>query len=104
AVSRADDLAAATLEGFEPAGGWLDAIGPASVVREEGAARWLVRIGAGHKTGLYLDQTDNRSRVGSMGAGRTVLDVFAYTAGFACQALLAGATSAVCIESSKDAL
>jgi 23S rRNA (cytosine1962-C5)-methyltransferase len=104
AVYCADDLTAATLEGFEPAGGWLDAVGPASVVIEEGAARWLVRIGAGHKTGLYLDQTDNRASVGLLGAGRTVLDVFAYTAGFACQALLAGATSAVCIESSKDAL
>jgi 23S rRNA (cytosine1962-C5)-methyltransferase len=33
-----------------------------------------------------------------------VLDVFAYTAGFACHALLAGATSAICVESSKDAL
>src|SRR5262249_14516117 len=45
-----------------------------------------------------------RGRVGSLGARRRVLDVFAYTAGFACQALLAGATSTLCIESSKDAL
>jgi 23S rRNA (cytosine1962-C5)-methyltransferase len=103
-VYCADDPTAATLEGFEPAAGWLDAPGPASVVVQEGAARLLVRIGAGHKTGLYLDQADNRSRVGALGAGRAVLDVFAYTAGFACHALLAGATSAICIESSKDAL
>lgn len=74
------------------------------MVVEEGAARLLVRIGAGHKTGLYLDQADNRVRVGALGGGRAVLDVFAYTAGFACHALVAGATSAVCIESSKDAL
>ena len=104
AVFCADDLTAATLEGFEPAAGWLDAPGPTSVIIEEGAARLLVRIGGGHKTGLYLDQADNRLRVGPLGAGRAVLDVFAYTAGFACHALLAGATSAVCIESSKDAL
>jgi len=104
AVFCADDLTAATLEGFEPAAGWLDAPGPTSVVVEEGAARLLVRIGGGHKTGLYLDQADNRLRVGPHGAARAVLDVFAYTAGFACHALLAGATSAVCIESSKDAL
>jgi 23S rRNA (cytosine1962-C5)-methyltransferase len=104
AVYCADDPTAATLEGFEPAAGWLDTPGPPSVVVEEGAARLLVRIGAGHKTGLYLDQADNRTRVGALGARRAVLDVFAYTAGFACQALLAGATSAVCIESSKDAL
>jgi len=104
AVYCADDPTAAALEGFEPAAGWLDTPGPPSVVVEEGAARLLVRIGAGHKTGLYLDQADNRARVGGLGAGRAALDVFAYTAGFACHALLAGATSAVCIESSKDAL
>ena len=104
AVFCADDPTAATLEGFEPAAGWLDAPGPTSVIIEEGAARLLVRIGGGHKTGLYLDQADNRLCVGPHGAARAVLDVFAYTAGFACHALLAGATSAVCIESSKDAL
>jgi 23S rRNA (cytosine1962-C5)-methyltransferase len=104
AVFCADDPTAATLEGFEPAAGWLDAPGPPSVVVDEGPASLLVRIGGGHKTGLYLDQSDNRRLIGAMGAGRVVLDVFAYTAGFACHALVAGATSAVCIESSKDAL
>jgi len=104
AVFCADDPTAAALEGFEPAAGWLDAPGPPTVVVEEGPASLLVRIGGGHKTGLYLDQSDNRRLVGAMAAGRAVLDVFAYTAGFACHALLAGATSAVCIESSKDAL
>jgi len=109
AVFCVDDPMAATLEGFEPAAGWLDAPGPTSpgptsVIVEEGAARFLVRVSGGHKTGLYLDQADNRLRVALLGAARAVLDVFAYTAGFACHALLAGATSAVCVESSKDAL
>lgn len=105
AVFSADDPASAALEGFTPTSGWIDARpGPASVIVDEGAARLLVRLGAGHKTGLYLDQTDNRLRVGALAAGRTVLDAFAYTAGFACQALTAGATHAVCLESSKEAL
>jgi 23S rRNA (cytosine1962-C5)-methyltransferase len=104
AVYCADDPAGAALEGFEPAAGWLDGPGPGSVVVEEGDARFLVRVGGGHKTGLYLDQADNRRRVAPLGAGRAVLDVFAYTAGFACQALVAGATRAVCVESSRDAL
>jgi 23S rRNA (cytosine1962-C5)-methyltransferase len=105
AVFCADDPAAAALEGFEPITGWMDdRPGPSSVVVDEGPARFLVRLGAGHKTGLYLDQTDNRLRVGALAGGRTVLDAFAYTAGFACQALMAGATSALCIESSKEAL
>jgi 23S rRNA (cytosine1962-C5)-methyltransferase len=104
-VFCADDPASAALEGFVPSTGWIDErSGPPSVVVDEGATRLLVRLGAGHKTGLYLDQTDNRLRVGALAAGRTVLDAFAYTAGFACQALTTGATHAVCIESSKEAL
>ena len=105
AVFSADDPASAALEGFTAASGWFDdRPGPASVIVDEGGARLLVRFGAGHKTGLYLDQTDNRLRVGALATGRTVLDAFAYTAGFACQALIAGATRAVCLESSKEAL
>ena len=105
AVFAADDATSAAMEGFTPGAGWVDdRRGPDSVVVEEGAARFLVRLGAGHKTGLYLDQTDNRLRVAALAAGRTVLDAFAYTAGFACQALVAGATRAVCIESSKEAI
>ncbi len=105
AVFSADDAVSATLEGFPATWGWIDdPPGPASVVVDEGAARFLVRLGAGHKTGLYLDQTDNRLRIGALAAGRTVLDAFAYTAGFACQALTGGATHALCIESSKEAL
>jgi 23S rRNA (cytosine1962-C5)-methyltransferase len=104
AVFSADDAASAALEGFVAASGWIDAPGPASVVVDEGAARLLVRLGAGHKTGLYLDQTDNRLRIGALAAGRTVLDAFAYTGGFACQALVGGAARALCIESSSEAL
>jgi 23S rRNA (cytosine1962-C5)-methyltransferase len=104
-VFAADDPASAAMEGFTAVSGWVDDHrGPESVVVEEGAARFLVRLGFGHKTGLYLDQTDNRLRVAALAAGRTVLDAFAYTAGFACQALVAGATRAVCLESSKEAL
>jgi 23S rRNA (cytosine1962-C5)-methyltransferase len=105
AVFSADDPASAALEGFTATSGWIDdRSGPASVIVDEGPARLLMRLGAGHKTGLYLDQTDNRLRVGALAAGRTVLDAFAYTAGFACQALAAGATHALCLESSKEAL
>jgi 23S rRNA (cytosine1962-C5)-methyltransferase len=105
AVFSADDPVAAGLEGFPPATGWLDDHGgPDTVVVAEGAARFLVRLGTGHKTGLYLDQADNRLRIAALAAGRSVLDAFAYTAAFACQALVAGARGAVCLESSPEAL
>lgn len=103
-VFSADEAGPARLEGFEPERGWLDQVGPASVVVEEGPVRFRVTFGTGQKTGLYLDQRDNRLRVGELARGRTVLDVFCYVGAFACHALVGGAARAVCIETSADAL
>ena len=101
-----DDEVAAGLEGFEARHGWLPdgARGPDTTVVEETPARFRVTFGLGHKTGLYLDQSENRRRVGRLADGRAVLDAFAYTAGFACHALVGGAEQAVCIESGPEAL
>jgi len=103
-VFSADEAAQARLEGFEPVRGWIDGEGPARVVVEEAGVRFAVTPGTGHKTGLYLDQRENRARVGGLAAGRDVLDAFAYTAGFACHALAGGARRAVCLESSSEAI
>jgi 23S rRNA (cytosine1962-C5)-methyltransferase len=103
-VLSADDPTPARLEGFEPARGWLDEPGPPGVVVEERGVRLGVTFGAGHKTGLYLDQRDNHARVAALANGRDVLDAFSYTAAFACHALVAGARHALCIESSTDAI
>lgn len=64
----------------------------------------LVDVRRGHKTGAYLDQRDNRRLVGERLAGADVLDVFAYTGGFAAHALAAGAARVVCLDGSADAL
>jgi 23S rRNA (cytosine1962-C5)-methyltransferase len=102
-VMSMDDTTMAGLEGFAPAAGWIDRPGPDDVVVDEHGVRLAVRPGSGHKTGLYLDQADNRARV-AQGAGTgAALDVFAYTGGFACHALRAGAARAVCVESSPEA-
>ena len=103
-VFSADDPSQAALEGFEPARTWLDEHGPDHVVVEEGRVRIGVTFGQGHKTGLYLDQLENRLRVAAHAGGRDVLDAFSYTAGFACHALVAGARRAVCLESSPEAI
>ena len=107
-VFVSDDPVPAGLEGFEPFRGWLDTPGPASVVVEEpgvaGAVRLGVTFGAGHKTGLYLDQAGNRSLVARHAAGRRMLDAFCFSGGFACHALRAGASQAVLLDSSPDAL
>jgi 23S rRNA (cytosine1962-C5)-methyltransferase len=107
-VFAVDDPVPAGLEGFDPLRGWLDAPGPANAVVEEAAAAGTVRLGvtfgAGHKTGLYLDQSENRRGFGALARGREVLDAFAYTGAFACHALAGGARRAVCVESSQDAV
>jgi 23S rRNA (cytosine1962-C5)-methyltransferase len=103
-VFSTDDTVVAGLEGFEPAARWVDRAGPEEVVVDEGGVGLAVRPGAGHKTGVYLDQADNRRRIAGVAGAGDVLDVFAYTAGFACHALRAGARRAVCVESSPEAV
>ena len=102
-IMSMDDAPIAALEGFAPAAGWIDRPGPEEVVVDEGGVRLAVRPGSGHKTGLYLDQADNRARVTQGVDGGVALDVFAYTGAFACHALRAGAARAVCVESSAEA-
>jgi 23S rRNA (cytosine1962-C5)-methyltransferase len=99
-----DDPTAARLEGFEPERRWAEGLGPAEVEIQDGPCRLLVPIATGQKTGLYLDQRENRPLVAAHARGRRVLDAFCYGGAFACHALLAGATEAACVESSGEAL
>ena len=99
-----DDTTAARREGFEPRRGWATAAGPPSTIIEEGAVRLRVTFGAGHKTGLYLDQRENRLRAAGLAPDRSVLDAFSAAAAFTCQALVSGARHALCLESSPEAI
>ena len=99
-IHRLDDATAARLEGFEPR---QDPAGPELVIAEDGC-RFGVTPGAGHKTGLYLDQALNRALVARHATGQRMLDAFCFSGGFACHALKAGATQAILLDSSPDAL
>ncbi|MBI2528016.1 MAG: class I SAM-dependent rRNA methyltransferase [Candidatus Rokubacteria bacterium] len=105
-IYRVDDPTAARIEGFAPRRGWLGAGGGEGMetVVSEGECRFAVSFGAGQKTGLYLDQRDNRRLVAAHAAGRRVLDAFCYMGAFACQALKAGAGEALLLDSSAEAL
>ncbi len=103
-VYRLDDPTAARIEGFEAEQGWRGDPGPSDFVVAEGACRLTVVVGAGQKTGLYLDQRENHALVAARAEGRRVLDAFSYAGAFACHALLAGASSALLLDSSADAL
>jgi len=70
----------------------------------EGTVTHTVRPVTGHKTGFYLDQQPARALVQSLAKARRVLDLFCYQGGFALHALRGGATSAVAVDQSEEAL
>jgi len=85
----------------EPVVGPLPA---APVVIREGRARLPVDLVRGQKTGFFLDQRENRRRLGEVARGATVLNLFSYSGGFAIAALLGGARRTVNVDASRDAL
>ncbi len=93
------------LEGLAPATGWLFGEAPAGeIVIEEHGVKMAVDIVAGHKTGFYLDQRENRRLLADLSTGKRVLNCFCYTGGFSLQALAGGAARVLSIDSSQPAL
>ncbi|MCX7168737.1 MAG: class I SAM-dependent methyltransferase [Proteobacteria bacterium] len=94
-----------SLEGLAPRCGWLQGdAGAAALHIDEYGLRMEVDVVAGHKTGFYLDQRDNRLLMRQLAAGRRVLNCFCYTGGFSLQALAGGATRVLSLDSSAPAL
>lgn len=59
----------------------------------------------GQKTGMFLDQRDNRRRIGELARkDARVLDLYTYAGGFALAALRGGAGLATCVDTSARAL
>jgi 23S rRNA (cytosine1962-C5)-methyltransferase len=106
AVVARDDAAAARRDGFAPADGLLVGALPEDGVARiaEHGRRYRVDPLRGQKTGFYLDQRDARSRVEALAEGRRVLDLFAYTGGFAAAAARGGAAAVTLVDSSEPAL
>jgi 23S rRNA (cytosine1962-C5)-methyltransferase len=69
-----------------------------------GGLRYRVDPLEGQKTGLFLDQRDNRRRLAGRVTGARVLDVFSNTGAWALAALGHGAAEATLVESSRAAL
>ncbi len=63
-------------------------------IREHGI-RYEVDFAAGHKTGFFCDQRDNRRRLARWVKGRRVLDLCCYTGGFSISAAGSGGASEV---------
>ena len=101
------DSGVRSLEGLEPATGWLRGEGATEVTIREHEWRLTLDVAEGHKTGFYLDQRDNRKlfadTVRHFGYQR-VLNCYCYTGGFSVAALAGGAARVTSVDSSAPAL
>jgi 23S rRNA (cytosine1962-C5)-methyltransferase len=77
---------------------------PRPLVVEEHGLRFYADLHRGQKTGLFLDQRENRRYVESVARGSTVLNLFGYTGGFSLYALRGGASQATTVDLAEDAI
>jgi len=73
------------------------------VVHEEGIP-YVVRLGDGLSTGIFLDQRANRRRVREIAGGQSVVNLFAYTCAFSVAAAVGGAWRTISVDASVAAL
>jgi len=92
------------LEGLPLERRFLSGGGPTQVEIHEGAARFLVDVEKGQKTGWFCDQRENRLAAAKLAAGAEVLEVFCHTGAFGIHAALAGAVSVEGLDVSLDTL
>jgi len=104
AVYERSDVDVRELEGLPIHTGILRGTLPEHLTITEYGLRFKVNIIAGHKTGFYLDQRQNRKRIGELASGRDVLNCFSYTGGFTIHSAAKGAKTVLSIDSSADAL
>lgn len=94
-IERGRGAQAAVLFGAAPSG--------EVTIREHGTPM-LVDVMQGQKTGLFLDQRENRRLLRRYAAGRSVLNCFSYTGGFSLQAALGGASQVTSVDTARAAL
>jgi 23S rRNA (cytosine1962-C5)-methyltransferase len=77
---------------------------PDRVEIEERGCRFRVNVKEGQKTGFYLDQRENRHRVGMISQGNRILDLCCYTGAFSVHAGRSGGKELTLIDASQEAL
>lgn len=73
------------------------------IVVQEGDWQLLVDVVGGQKTGLFLDQRENRFLVARFASGARVLNLFAYSGAFALAAMAGGAREVVNVDIASPA-
>ncbi|MDP3278418.1 MAG: class I SAM-dependent methyltransferase [Deltaproteobacteria bacterium] len=70
----------------------------------ENGVRYVVRLGDGLSTGIFLDQRRNRAWLRANSAGKSLLNLFAYTGAFTVAAAAGGASRSVSVDASRGSL
>lgn len=76
---------------------------PAVRVRENGL-RYAIDFEAGHKTGFFCDQRENRARLARWVGERSLLDLCCYTGGFSISARAAGSPDVTGVDLDEKAI
>lgn len=103
------DLSAVYYKGMSAGDGkseseYLHGMGVLPHIVLEHGNKFQVDWETGQKTGFFLDQRENRRLLGTLAAGRTMLNTFCYTGGFSVYALKAGAALVHSIDASERAI
>lgn len=91
-------------EGLELEKKLLHGTAPKPFSIKTGKLHFQVDLFEGQKTGLYLDQLDNYTKVARYAKGRRVLDCFTNQGGFAQACAVAGASEVVAVDISENAV
>ncbi|KTD73034.1 class I SAM-dependent rRNA methyltransferase [Legionella tucsonensis] len=70
----------------------------------EAGVIYEVEFAQAQKTGLFLDQRENHQRIAQLSKGKSVLDLYCYSGGFALHAAKAGALKVTAVDSSTQAI
>ncbi len=91
-------------EGLDPVNRLLKGSLGGPITLREGEARLTVDLLRGQKTGLFLDQREQRLQLGRISQHKRVLNAFGYTGGFSIHAGLGGAAEVATLDISAPAL
>lgn len=106
AIVRRTERTMAELEGMDAGDAVVTGeLGDGPLLVGENGIDYLVDVRSGQKTGLYLDQRDNRMALARYTTGRSMLDVFCYGGAFGLTALRhGGVTSLLGVDASGPAI
>ncbi|MBI5893541.1 MAG: class I SAM-dependent rRNA methyltransferase [Deltaproteobacteria bacterium] len=100
AIIKRSDVSVRQKEGLELRKGFLCGEETGKKIITLDNLKFEIDFLEGHKTGFYLDQSENRRIIEPYVRGRRVLDCFPYTGSFAIYAIKYGAKDVTCVEDS----